>query len=183
MSCLGHEIMGCIFRSLSGARALVTWNCWRHFSPCRVSPPWVVTGPSFRVSMQSTLNSPYELKPGEPALVKSMSGAPAKWHRARVNNIQSIEYGTVAIQFIDYGTNEVVHFSQVRCADTVSSCCCRLSGGTGVWGVSGWNFGTRWLSRVVETVGAESLYWIWQSWGSHFLETFYLMAMCLLGLY
>ena len=62
---------------------------------------------------QSILSSPYELKPGEQVLVKSMSGSAAKWHRARVNNIQSIEYGTVAIQFIDYGTNEVVHFSQV----------------------------------------------------------------------
>ncbi|KAF0291967.1 Tudor domain-containing protein 1 [Amphibalanus amphitrite] len=61
----------------------------------------------------STLSSPYELKPGEQVLVKSLSGAAAKWHRARVNNIQSIEYGTVAIQFIDYGTNEVVHHSQI----------------------------------------------------------------------
>ena len=34
---------------------------------------------------QSTLNSPYELKPGEQVLVKSMSGAAAKWHRARIN--------------------------------------------------------------------------------------------------
>ena len=66
---------------------------------------------------QSTLSSPYELKPGELVLVKSLTGASAKWHRARVNNIQSIEYGTVAIQFIDYGTNEMVHYSQMRRGD------------------------------------------------------------------
>lgn len=64
--------------------------------------------------LQNTLNSLYELLPGETVLVKVASGGSPKWYRARVNNIQSTEFATVAVQFIDYGTNEVVHCSQVR---------------------------------------------------------------------
>ena len=59
------------------------------------------------------LNSPCGLVPGEIVLVKSVSGGQAKWHRALIVGIQGIEYGTVSVEYIDYGTSELAHYSQV----------------------------------------------------------------------
>ena len=62
---------------------------------------------------QTKLSSPYELQPGGLVLVKSSSGGAAKWHRARVVGLQGVEFGRVTVEYIDYGTSEQAHFSQV----------------------------------------------------------------------
>ena len=65
------------------------------------------------VGCQTKLNSPYELRPGEIVLVKSASGGATKWHRGRVVGLQGIQFGTVSVEYIDYGTRELALYTQV----------------------------------------------------------------------
>ncbi|KAF0294170.1 Tudor domain-containing protein 1 [Amphibalanus amphitrite] len=64
---------------------------------------------------QARLPSPYQLPPGQTVLVKSTSSGAAKWHRARVVGIQG---PTVSVEYIDYGTSELAHYTQICASRT-----------------------------------------------------------------